>query len=174
MNICELIKFFQDSHKLALLTFGVATLSVLMPIVLRILDYFRHRRRRRQQIDYIRKLMHDHLSTILEISPTLDSTSDYTISGNQARLHCFDKMIFDLKAVLHDYSSDLPHNIKKDIRDIMDYFSRSIMPALRSPYQRTGPDYDRLIFVELRKYDWLNVETVLPGDSPPKDQRRDD
>ena len=156
MDILELIEYFHDPHRIALLTLGVATLSVLMPITLRIVDYFRHRHRRRRITKTIRNIIHDGLRKICADDSL---PAPHPLDGHHpARDHCFKEMIFDLGVVLHAHSSDLPLKIQKDIKYLCTITYNSVRAEVNTFGHQGKEFYERHVVEKVRKFDWLELD----------------
>ena len=145
----------------------IATLSVLMPIVLRFVDYLRHLFRRWRQTANVRRIVHNGVSKILNPpqwgkSTNLGQIGDPVLVGNRvdmARREYFRMMISNLEVVLEYYSSDLPYDRKNYIKNLCSDKNRIIEIWQNIKKQYPPKDlYEAIVIDKLRKTKWLKLK----------------
>ena len=157
---------------------GVSIASVLMPISLRLVDFIIHLGRRWMQVRHIRKLVKADLTSILNDDPanlTVRSTNpgkvgevksvgtDYLADARRAY---FKRMMRNLELAMCDFSSDLSHKQKRDMRICLsshpDFINQWI--ERRNGQMPTLDVYERIIIVPMEKIKWLKTEKHKSGE----------
>ena len=152
----------------------VSIVSVLMPISLRLVDFIIHLGRRWMQVRHIRKLVKADLTSILNDDPanlTVRSTNPGKVGEVQsvgtddlaaARLGYFKHMMRHLELAMCDFSSDLSHKQKRDMRICLSLHPDFINPWIerRNGQMPTLDVYERLIIAPMEKSKWLKLKNI--------------
>ena len=152
---------------------GVSIVSVLMPISLRLVDFIIHLGRRWMQVRNIRKLVKADLPSILNDDPanlTVRSTNPGKVGEVEsvgtdlaaARLAYFKHMMRNLELAMCDFSSDLSHKQKRDMRICLsshpDFINQWI--ERRNGQMPTLDVYERIIIDPMEKIKWLKLKNI--------------
>ena len=143
-----------NPDKYAFLTLIITSISlgitiIIKPIYRRLSGW--------RQAKHIRGIAHYRLSILS--GDTLPESTNH--SDIQQELHSALKgMVFDLEAALTDYSSNLSHNKKGDVRRLCNNIDRVILPKVHSKI--FSPKVDRsiessrnLVAKEFREIKWI-------------------
>ena len=153
---------------------GVSIASVLMPISLRLVDFIIHLGRRWMQVRHIRKLVKADLTSILNDDPanlTVKSTNPGKVGEVKSvgtddlaasRLAYFKRMMRNLEWAMCDFSSDLSHKQKRDMRICLSLHPDFIKPWIerRNGQMPTLDVYERLIIAPMEKSKWLKLKNI--------------
>ena len=152
---------------------GVSIVSVLMPISLRLVDFIIHLGRRCRQVRHIRKLVKADLTSILNDDPanlTVRSTNPGKVGEVKSvgtdyladvRLAYFNHMMRNLEMAMCDFSSDLSHKQKRDMRNCLsdpDLINQGI--EQRNGQMPTLDVYERIIIAQMEKIKWLKLKNI--------------
>ena len=153
---------------------AVSIISVIMPISLRLVDFIIHLGRRWMQVRHIRKLVKADLTSILNDDPanlTVRSTnpgkvgevkSVGTDSLPAARLAYFKRMMRNLELAMCDFSSDLSHKQKRDMRICLSSHPDLINQWIerRNGQMPTLDVYEGVIIAQMKKMKWLKLKNI--------------
>ena len=150
-----------------LIGFASLVVSIILPIVLRIIDLFRHWYRRWRQTVNIKKIVRRGVDCILNDNPPVPkSTAPGRVgedtgrpSGDAGRYAYFDRMIFDLNVVLDYYSSDIGYQKKRDIRHICIVVNNAVRKWREVCNGKYPPKdvYENFIIKQIAAHKWLGI-----------------
>ena len=122
--------------------------------------YFQKRRRRRQQISNVTKIVNDGVCNILAVYPPEDTKTGKWESI--VRYDYFKELICKLKAVLEDPSIDIPHEIRSDISCLCSDIDRTIELHMKGRFGGISKgDYEENVVKPLLKWKWLRLKVKL-------------
>ena len=160
MSISELVEYVNNSDNHGFLTLVITSVSlgitiIIMPIY-RILSGWRQAKHIRKIVYYRLTILSDHT---LPESPT--NHSDF----QEKLYHALQGMTFDLKAALTDYSSNLSHNKKRDVRRLCNNIDKDVKFRVYprypfSPEHRSTEYYRNLVAKELREIKWIKLKWI--------------
>ena len=141
---------------------GVAV-SILMPVILRIVDYLIHRFRRWQQKRNVRDIVQRGIEGMLDDRPRVAMSTDPGTVGeerptdlNSVRFTYFQQMMFELGVVMEYYSSDLSYTGKRDILGIRKL--ENVLNAWTMKRNGAAPTkdvYEDFIIKRIKDHKWI-------------------
>ena len=150
----------------------VGILGLIMPIWLRVVDYVIHRLRRWRQVVNIRNLVAHGVSQVLNsdkenlpfksgalgsVGRPLDQTQKRIES---ARLGYFKTMGLHLQLAIEDFSNDLNHEQKRDVKRYL-AFQQELIEKWGKTYSQVPPIdvYKEFFIPHLKMIKWLKLDT---------------
>ena len=129
-----------------------------MPIFLRVIDRWRHRRQGQKQEEYVKNIVHECVNRILAVNPTRDP---HPLDGiNMDRYNCLNKMMLELRVALKDYSSFLSPEKRRDIGSF--YTNTATAASVEYIWSHYGcrdrEFYEKEVFDKLREIKWLELD----------------
>ena len=158
-----MLEIFNKDTTLAIGALGIV-ISILLPFVLRIIDYIRHLFRSRRQTTNIRIIVRNAIDDILNDNPRDARRTDTGSVGepvkadtNAARYAYFEAMIFDLQVILDYYSSDISYTKKKHLKYICEKLSDSLSSwiKVRNGKFPTKDVYETFVIPNIVEPKWL-------------------
>ena len=134
---------------------NIATLSLLMPLFLRTIDYVQHHFRRWRQTVNARTIVHSGVAIFVNRPEMPDSVY---LSLFESRAGIYQQMIFSLNVLLDYSSANLPYEKKKFIKDLCYQFDSLIIQTPQGITIRPNTEIlEALIFSRLKNTKWLKL-----------------
>lgn len=155
MDIWELIEFIQKPDILALPTFAVAFASLLTTIYILVTKRINRRCQRRRQTQNVIRILQDGFRKLSD-----DSLLEHPGWLEKLRYDAFRDMILGLEGALTDDSSDLPREIKRDVRHLCLNICRRVKAGKDGGLGWPSQEFFRVIVIDpVEKKKWYKANT---------------